>query len=322
MKRYIGGFFQLEIPNGHGGLHGGAVGLRTGRACIAAILNEIQPTKVFLPYFICDVVVRTVEAAGAIPEFYAIGDDLQPASLPDLGQREMLLAVNYFGLMTDSVMRLANAFGPRCIVDNTQAFFAEPRLDAWTIYSARKFFGVPDGAYVYGPSKLCLDSSAHPLIPDIRHLINRLEGRQQLAYRQCRAYEERLDARVKPMSKLSESLLASYDYEEVAKRRRANFAALHHALAGRNTLRLIPFSGVPYAYPLLLTRPVDRADLARRMLYVPTLWRDVITRGDVSDRFDFERSLAANLLPLPIDQRYEPEDMEDLLKRLEPSLSD
>src|SRR5262249_30551192 len=106
-----------------------------------------------------------------------------------------------------------------------------------------------------------------------------------------------------------------------------NFVALDGALGSRNALttRLAPTpSDVPYCYPFLpdslvapetlLMRsderqPVEWSALWSRGLFVPRLWPEVVERPR-SRPCDRESTFARCLLPLPIDHRYSPEELE------------
>lgn len=312
--RYIGGYFELDLPRGRGGLHQDALALCTGRACMAAILQHDRPRKVRLPFYICDALLMPMREAGIPVEFYALDARLQPVDLEAPKPGELLVAVNYFGLQSALVNDLAERYGRRLVADHTQAFFEKPEPGRWSFCSARKFFGVPDGAYLYAPEAPDIRPLPNPQ-SDIRHLVNRLIGRQQTGYRQVRRYEQGIDCRIRAISPLSERLLSAMDYGEARRRRRENYAVLHAQLAEYNRFdATLARDATPFCYPLLLPHPTDRAALARHGLYVPTLWDDVMKRK--TSGFDFERDFAARLLPLPVDHRYEPDDMEDALRRL------
>ncbi len=63
-------------------------------------------------------------------------------------------------------------------------------------------------------------------------------------------------------------------------------------------------------YPLLVENGESiRRRLQRQKIYIPTLWPDVY---DLCGRDSTEYNLAQNILPLPVDQRYGPDDMEEL----------
>jgi hypothetical protein len=313
--KYIGGFFELELSRTQASWHADAIALSTGRACLAAILRQVRPRTVRMPFYLCDTLLSPVLEAGIKLEFYHLDTQFRPVRLRAPGPEELVVAINYFGLQTAIIRRLAARFGERLVVDYAQAFFEKPAPDHWGIYSARKFFGVPDGAYLYSAQTMDIRPLRNRAF-DIRHLVSRLVGRQQTGYRQSQHFEQKTDGRIRRMSILSERLLSTIDYTEARRRRRANYLFLHRKLAKHNLFDArLPAGATPFCYPLLLDRPVDRCLLARHRLYVPTLWEDVWRRR--APGFATERKLARNLLPLPIDHRYGLDHMEDALERLQ-----
>jgi len=60
------------------------------------------------------------------------------------------VVVNYFGLCDDVVAEAQTRHAPeQIVVDNAQAFFAAPTRCRASLYSPRKFFGVPDGGFLH-----------------------------------------------------------------------------------------------------------------------------------------------------------------------------
>ena len=53
--------------------------------------------------------------------------------------------------------------------------------------------------------------------------------------------------------------------------------------------------------------------MQEKKIYIPTLWPSVF---DFSKANDAEYFMAENILPLPIDQRYEEEDMDFIIAAL------
>jgi hypothetical protein len=315
MKTPIGGFFELEIAGGDGPYHTSASPLCSGRACLRRILELMRPSRVWVPFYVCDAVFQALTAAGVATELYSIDeafDPLLPAGSPAGG--EGLVYVNYFGLKTSTAASLVGTYPDQVIVDDTQSFFTKGYPGGWSFNSARKFFGVPDGGYAYGGGLLGVE---YPRVPKVHygHLVSRLLGHQDLAYEQYRQSEARVTVDIWRMSVLSERLLASIDYAVVRDRRRRNFAALHEAFAMRNCLTslLAPDAGeVPYCYPLSTAEPVRWNDLWSRGIFVPRLWPQLSERA-ASRQFARESMLAERLLPLPIDHRYTPEDLDGLV---------
>lgn len=314
----IGGYFELELPRGGALFHQDTIAFNTGRACLSAILQHKKPVRVHAPFYICDAALMPMREAGIPVRFYELDKNLEPLNLPDLDAHELILVVNFFGLQTKLIETLADRYGDSLIADCTQAFFEKPKSAYWAFSSARKFFGVPDGANLYAPEPIVI----HPppnFKTDIRHLVNRLVGRRQTGYAQVRRHEQRMDCRIRSMSKLTERLLSGIDYEEVRSRRRANYQMLNTLLSRINLFDArLPTRATPLAYPLLLKHPVDRTVVAREQLFIPTFWPDIPARQERG--FAFERHLVECLLPLPVDQRYTPSHMAEAVRRLEKAL--
>jgi hypothetical protein len=72
--------------------------------------------------------------------------------------------------------------------------------------------------------------------------------------------------------------------------------------------------GVPFCYPYLPFQPVDRNALCAEGIFVPSFWSDTHVRPDKG--FLWEQRISAELLPLPIDHRYTPENLRRLADHL------
>jgi hypothetical protein len=310
MSKPIGGFFELELRRGGAPYHAAAVALGSGRASLRHILDVTRPVLAWVPFYVCDAALRPFEEAGISVEFYSLDDELDPllpTGAPADG--ECLLYINYFGMKTSRVLALVAAHPGRVIVDDTHAFYSTGYAGAWSFNSARKFFGVPDGSYAYGPG---LSRVERPRVPEVHydHLVNRLLGRQDLAYAQYLRSEAAVTTDPWRMSVLSERLLAQVDYDEARQRRRRNFTVLHEAFGGRNCLRrlLLLDTEVPYCYPLLSSAAVPWTAVWNQGVFAPRLWPEVLERPR-STQFVRESTLAERLLPLPIDHRYGADDL-------------
>jgi hypothetical protein len=315
MKR-IGGFLPLELPACRGAYHVGAAALASGRACWHRVLQQLKPRKALVPFFVCDAVLQPLAAVGVEYEFYAIGEHLTPELTRRPGEKDVLLAVNYFGLFSTAMQDLTRVHGAQVVVDDTQAFFRKGDAESWSFNSARKFFGVPDGGYLYGPNDA--DHVYPPSVTgDCAHLVSRMVCDDDVALEQYREHEARIGSDIRAMSPVSERLLASVNFDAVRGARRDNFAALHRRLGSRNQLaaNLGDLShDVPMCYPFLPDVRVDREALWREGLFVPQFWPEIAKRS--SPGFARERQLAERLLPLPVDHRYGTDDMALLCDRL------
>lgn len=270
-------------------------------------MEQLRPSRVHLPFFLCDSMLCPLRRLGIAVSFYGVDRRLQVASpSPDPAVGELFLAVRYFGVGGDWLEPLRLELGRRLVIDDTQAFFSSGRSDICSFNSARKFFGVPDGAYLYGLP--AISQSAFPCHqPSLAHLENRRIGNHVLAFAQYQAYESALDDAPLGVSELSEARLRAIDYRAVAAARRRNYLLLDRHLSPYNELELSLGAGdVPLYYPFLGEGSLREA-LCRQRIWVPQLWSEVTHRE--GDGFAWDRKLAMHLCPLPIDQRYDEEDM-------------
>ena len=120
-------------------------------------------------------------------------------------------------------------------------------------------------------------------------------------------------APVQRMSKLVQSILRGLDYPAIIKRRQDNFLHLHMALESKNELPIKNYAGL-YLYPLLHKNGCAiKKHLISKRIYVPTLWPEVL---QTCPKDSWEYRLASDLVLLPMDHRYSPEDMQYILDTL------
>ena len=302
MKSEYGGYIEFETYNGYE-YHPHALALNCGRNALAYLIKRKQIKKIYLPYFICSSVIETAIKAGAEVEFYHIGMDLRPINT-ELEDDCWLYLVNYYGqISNDEILKLQN---DRLIVDNSQAFFQLPveRID--TIYTCRKFFGVADGAYLYTDTKEDFEEDVS--YNRMNFLLGRFEkGPNDFYQEYVKNNISFKNEPIKSMSKLTHNLLRAIDYSEVSETRRKNFEHLHSVFKDINKLNIRIFPDCAFMYPLYITDGSKvRKSLQEKRIYIPTLWPDVLERCSPSD---LEYDMAENILPLPIDQRYNLTDM-------------
>ena len=313
----IGGFLPLELAPAGEPYHAHAVALTSGRAAWHAILRTCRPSRVLLPFYVCDAVLQPLAVTRTPYAFYSITGSFRPDPDQAPAPGELLLVVNYFGVMAPAMDACVDGLPDRVVVDDTQAFFRRSRPDAWSFNSVRKFFGVPDGAFLYGPARPMPDLPPSDLA-DCDHLLTRLAGDDREAWEQFKRHEARIGVEPHAMSVVTMRLLGAVDLPGARRRRQSNFETLHGQLGTVNTIE-IPLDRVagdgPLCYPFLPPVEVERAELARLGVFVPRFWPEIEHRG--RGGFERERLIARRLLPLPIDQRYGSDDMERVCRVLQ-----
>ena len=298
----IGGYFSLELPRFEE-YHKNAIRLNTGRNCLEYILRARGYKKVYLSYYTCEVVLETFKKLGVSYEFYHIDINFEIRDSFTLKSDEALLYVNYYGLKQRYVELLAEKTGERLIVDNTQAFYAEPIAGIDTFYTCRKFFGVPDGAYLYTEIKLDEQLEQDVSWDRMDFLNKRIDLGAEEGYGDfMESTKAFVGQPIKRMSKLTHRMMQGIDYKQIAQKRRANYLQLHDALGVSNTLSLsLEEDSVPMIYPYLVHVKALREKLIDKKIFVARYWPNVI---GWTTKDDIEYHLAFQMQPLPIDQRY------------------
>ena len=297
----IGGYFSLELPQ-HEEYHKDAIRLNTGRNCLEYILRVREYNKVYIPYYTCEVVLEPFKKTATPFEFYHIDNHLELRNDIVLNDGEALLYINYFGLKQRYVELLAARYGKRLIVDNTQAFYAKPINGIDTFYTCRKFFGVPDGAYLYCDEQLGEEIEIDYSYDRMRHLLKRVDLSAEEGYVDFRLVDDGLDNQpIRRMSKLTQRIMQSIDYDSVAHRRRANYLILQGTLGGENKLEFLLEDAVPLAYPFFSPIEGLRERLIKNRIFVARYWPNVL-EWTATDEIEY--LLASHMQPLPIDHRY------------------
>lgn len=304
----IGGYFEIELHKG-AHYHKDAIRLNTARNCFEYVLRARNYSKVYVPYYTCEVMLEPIQKLGISYEFYHINELLEPTSPLKLNANEALLYTNYFGLKQECVKRLALVYGKQLIVDNAQAFYAEPLEGIDTFYSARKFFGVPDGAYLYTDKPLQQEFEQDYSYERMSHLLKRIDIGAEEGYQEFHKNDDALcNQEIKRMSKLTEAILAGIDYEAARKRRRENYQRLDEALGLTNQIHLaLSDDSVPMVYPYLTENNTLRRKLIDNKVFVATYWPNV---SGWTKKGILEYELTERLVPLPVDQRYDKEEMD------------
>jgi hypothetical protein len=308
----IGGFFGLDVSD-TGMFHKNATYLNSGRSCLEYILTANDVKNIYLPKYTCEVVIDTVKKLGIEYELYSIDSDLKITGHIDLPKDAYILYTNYFGIMDEYCTDLSSRYKNSLILDYSQAFYAMPPIECSTFYSPRKFFGVPDGGILYSQAKL------NGFIPEstsyqrTEHLLKRLDVGPEDTYRDFIADEKSLDEEpMAYMSSLTKKLLCSLDYDTFSEKRRLNFALLHDKLKDHNKIRISNLSSSPLVYPYLAENNLHmRRALKEKKIFTATYWLDVLDRVTPSD---VEHMLVNNMIPIPIDQRYDEENMTRILE--------
>jgi hypothetical protein len=214
--------------------------------------------------------------------------------------------VDYFGISADACDTAIAQYGrERVLVDASQSLFHTPRESVATVYSPRKFVGVPDGGLMVGPQILPLPTMADEAASTARsqHLITRASGHILKGYDQFQNAEASLScSESQAMSALTTYMLAAINFDQVRRRRIANFKNLSTALRGIGfNVPELPNDAVPLCCPVIdVEGRLMQQKLIAQNIFTPTYWSDTTLPED--DKIGL--TLRDRTVYLPCDQRY------------------
>lgn len=311
----MGGFFGLELPEYDNFPYREGpccTYTNSGRAAFECLLRNMpRPSRIWIPRFICDTMLQAPERLQIPIERYECDYQLHPI-LPEIGEDELVLLVNYFGLTGNAVSEATEKLRTRCVIDATTALYCPPPAGVPAVYSPRKFSGLADGGVTLAPFPLSWLPAATDCSTDKSlYLLEQLENGSSAALPACEKAEQALSTPPLGMSRLTRKLIRSIDYNQAAAQRLRNYSTLHRGLKHINRLNLPDTPEyAPMCYPLICSIPDLRDTLIEAGIALPLYWPEVI---ETTEAFDTANELARRLLPLPLDQRYSDADMERLI---------
>lgn len=300
------------------------------RHAIAA-LCAAQPSRpvLWLPTFFCPEVASFCRPLAEIREYR---DDCrwpEPEwSTLNTGTRDLVLAVNYFGIRSPEPWRKWRKNHPCVLVeDHTQDPFSVWSLESnadYAVCSLRKTLPLPDGAILWSPVGRLLPvgpSTDHWQSSMLRlsamvykrdYLLGTVPAECKPRYRELQLSGERelSAAEISSMSPVSQAILTRGVPKQWREKRIENARALLEAIdgwrIGRPVFTKWPQGSAPFDVPVVFQDATARDKFQQRLreqnIFCPVEWVCETSDPDASD-------LSSRILSIPIDHRYSPEDM-------------
>ncbi|WP_026507055.1 hypothetical protein [Butyrivibrio sp. MC2013] len=284
----------------------------SGKTAVYYCIQQLGIKRLFLPRFFCPSTKAYIERSGVQVSYYHVRKDLT-IELPvsEIGDEDAALIVNYYGLCRRNIDEYKDS-GMKLIIDNCQAFYEEPvfKDNVLNFYAYKKFFGVPDGAFVLGWKLEAYDLPCHPGLDIADYLIGSRTSGTGPWYQRKKEVDEIIASDRLSASALTRQLVKAIDYERIRDARRNNYRILDEAFGNDNLLKLtMDDKAVPYLYPLNIGKDIKK-ELVSKGVFVPTLWEDTLDKAyEGTDEY----FLSKYTLNLPVDQRYDEEDMHSII---------
>lgn len=324
--------------------------LRTGREALMYssyntnewLDRQTNENTILFPAFCCWAMSVPFKMSGWKIIYYRLNEDLTiNEEYLDMLLKETrpqaVLTMNFYGSSsTKSAIERVKEFDQRIIVieDFTQCTFSlkqifDEKIDFY-VSSIRKSIGVCDGAIVLS-KRACNKGYIQHKITDFankRYVAQKEKSHYNWSKNQNKKSEYLSTIRecegiindfmsIHSISDRAMKMLTQVNGEEIAFARRENMKHLYQLLKGK--VRMVPglercFEGAPFSLPILVDDQDDaQQKLAQNGIYAPVLWPICEEARKVCDQSAF---VADHILSIPIDQRYNYDDMEDIAKTI------
>ena len=324
--------------------------LSSGRGCLRLLAKAMrtgQDNEVLLPSYLCEEIIKPFTEELFEVKFYRVNEELD-VDLNDLRQKinkktRTVLFINYFGFPQPMAHEIKALCGDTTflIEDLVQSFLTQSNgkpigfIGDATISSYRKWIPIPDGALL-GINNSQLHLSLTEVLPYQKHYVEtRLRGLElkgdylnraasKKSFREMFASaESMLDSTPFKMSNSSKTMLVKYDFKSIIDQRRENFLFLLSRFWSSKQVKplyqKLPSGICPLGFPVITKKRshLKKLLIANR-IYPPIHWSlvEAIDKKEFPDSW----SISKHILTIPIDQRYNKEDMQfiaDVLNKFE-----
>lgn len=299
MNKAIGGYNQIRLNNIKNDLLPDVGLFQSARAALYTYLKTAEIESIYLPTYICDSIIPCIQQLGIKIIWYSLDSKLLPTTIPKLANNECLLIVNYFGMNYNLISKLNFQQNDKIIIDNSQSLFSPHIPGTTSIYSPRKFLGIPDGGWLVTELEVDRPNKVWNSEENISHLLMRDAGLVEEGYKKFIEAEAALnDFTPHQMSKLTKHLIRCSDVNEIKIKRRVNYEYLYNALQDINEINFPLDDNVPLCFPLHFKEDINpvHKKLVSNNIFTPRYWI-----GKFND--SFSNTLYQNTLFLPIDER-------------------
>jgi hypothetical protein len=244
----------------------------------------------------------------------------------------IVLFHRYFGfdtldLQVDKLCEVLHGLGKFSIEDCTQCLYSDIHRSKsdYSVGSIRKWTGTPDGGFAVcrkdhfsqkpNQTDMMLEQAKVKASYYKYRFLFELDGDKQEMLTMFREAEDILSnqAEVFAISGMSARVQANLDINSLIHKRKENFNFLFQSLQGQiEPLFKFDDNAVPLYFPILVDdRPSLQKHLVNNAIYAPIVWPKDERQPRQSESVEF---LYNHLLCIPIDQRYDQDDMNRIVE--------
>ena len=305
--------------------------------CDIARAFDGKSKTVLIPAYTCQTVITPFEETGCKCEYYSIRRNLR-IDTDNLWRAvkkhnpSLVVVHPYFGMDLNEVeMKTLIAIkeqGIAIVLDFTQCIFSVKHYPfaSFIVASYRKWMPIPDGGYLKNMTsnvKIIQPEAENDEFTDRELAAMYLRGQyfgngeqrtKDISIRLSKSADHLADSNITPhkMSQIAFNLMSEEDFEANQRIRYMNYSFLfQNVKESDRVLKVCKNINEVTTAPLYFTiyvddRPSLQRQLAKDAIYAPVIWPVEDERVLINDEVKY---IYDHILAIPIDQRYDEEDM-------------
>ena len=290
--------------------------------------------KVLIPSYTCGTVINPFLELGWDCTYYPINKDLtinveKTKQIIESANYTLLVVHPYYGMdltiQEIALIAYAKQRGCKIVIDLTQCIFSRQHIEAADYYvgSYRKWYQVPDGGFLWSkdsidietpvPNNYFVSLQTDSMFLRGEYFRNYDEHIKQISIRLNKLAVGSVVCNIKPhkMADISGRLMDEIDMDQVQNQRIRNFTYLVQNIKSPNIELLCDdMSRVKSAPLYFIIYTKNRAEVQNRLcsehIYAPIIWPIYYNEVLVDET---TKDIYAEVLAIPIDQRYDEKDM-------------
>lgn len=311
--------------------------LSSGRDSLVYAIRAYKIKKMLIPSYIEEDIIKQILKEGIIVKFYNINKNLN-IDLEDVEKKvknfDSILIIHYFGFPHDvkkiqQICKENNLIMVEDCVQSMLSSYDNKPLGSFgeiSFNSLRKFIGIPDGSILTITKKTkIIESTLHKKFVEKRInaligkylYLNKEKSHSHFYFKQAFIGSEKIMEKYEkpaPISTESLKILQRIDFSEMIKIRRQNFIYLLSELESLALYKKLPTNVCPLGFPIIVKdRNKIKKKLIENKIYPPIHWP---LSSKISKSFRDSWKISSHILTIPIDQRYNIEDMERIIEVL------
>lgn len=300
--------------------------ITSGRACLYYIARSLSDSDiVLLPSYICESMIHPFDYKKII--YYGITEQLKIdmndlKNIVETNTVSIIIVINYFGIIDEKINEL------RCICDKNKITIVEDVTHSYltttetygdiVIGSIRKTLPIPDGAIIkindptIRINRLTTNVTLRTIFifMKIIGMLMKNMFRLKFIWRPILVYVEQLlnTEMTSEISTISRYIINKTDLKKIKRIRGDNYNRLQDRL---KCISLYSDIQLHFGFPIILKnngqRDIVREELIKNKIYPPIHWQVPKT---VDEKYNESRKISNRIMTLPIDQRYDVQDMD------------